>query len=313
MAITEDQFTADELVAVITKNPALAAELKTFGTKANYHIRTADEENTFVTGLKTETINSKTSEFANAIEKDIKGAFGVDKLENEKYHDYLKRVAGATTSQLAQMKTELETLKADPDKTGADKVRITQLEAAIQTEKTGATAKLAEKDKAILDLKAGFETERALNKIRATYVLGIPELAIKAVEEAATAQLKARMKEIDGKLLIMDEDGVTPLLDKTTYKPVEPEGWLKEKLADIIDKGRQATGTGQQQQQQQQNQAVEGVVKDAAGVITDITSIPETVKSRVDLHDYLGTLGLTVDSAIFNKMYEKYGAKLPLR
>lgn len=317
MPITENNFTADELQAAVTANPALAAQLKTFGEKAGYKIRTNDEDTAFLGNFEKQKVDAKTFEFATNIEKDIKEVFNEDKLENEKYHDYLKRVAGKATTALASMKTELAALKADPHNSTADKQRITQLEGLIQSEKEGASGKLKEKDAQITDLKNTFEVERSLNKIRSAYVLGIPEIAITAMEQAVIADIKKSMKEIEpGKFVILDPATGLPKLDATTLAPISIENALKEKLVDIIDKQKIQTGTGTgQQQQQQQNQDTPGVIKDAAGKITDVTAVPADVKTQVALDDYLLKLGLLADSIEYNKirtaLIEKN--KLPLR
>jgi hypothetical protein len=316
MPITENNFTADELQAALTANPALAAQLKSFGEKANYRIRTADEEATFLSGFEKQKVDAKTFEFATGIEKDVLEASGEPKLENEKYHEYLKRVFGTTKQTLTQMKTELEQLKADPNKNTADRQRIAQLEGLLTTEKTTAGDKLKQKDAIITDLKFGFEIEKGMAKIRGAYIPGVPEFAIQAAEAKVIADIKKSMKEVEigGKteLVILDAQGA-PKLDPATYQPVTIEAELKERLADLIDKARVLTGTGTKQEQQQQQQASEGVVKDATGKITDVTSVPAEVKTKTQLHEYLSKLGLLADSEEFNKIYTKLGEKLPLR
>lgn len=315
MAITDNNFNAQELQAALAANPALAAELKTFGTAAGYQIRTSDEETEFLKNHETTIVNRKTSEIGAAIEKDVLDVFGEPKKENEKYHDYVKRAIKSSKEGLSAMKTELEALKAAGGSTSeADKQRITALENAIATEKESLGSKITEKDKLIHELKTGIVIEKSLSPLRAKYKTGIPESVLSTFENNVVSKISSSMKEIDGNMVIVDKDG-NAVLDPATYKAISVSAFLENELKEVLDEGRQqgGAGSGKEGQQQQHQQTIDGVKKDESGAIVEVESVPATVKSKVQLTEYLLSIGVTSGSKASIQAFEKFGKTLPLK
>lgn len=312
MAITDNSFTASELAAAIQTNPALAAELKTFGTTAGYAVRSTAEETEYLKNYETNVIGKKTSEFANNIEKDILETSGVAKLENEKYHDYMKRVITENKTKLGTMESELKTLKESSGGSAGEKSRITQLENAIAAEKAGYTEKLTAKDTEIHKLKTSYAIEKDLAPLRVKYQPGIPASIAAIFEQNVISTLIPKIKDIDGTLVVLGEDN-NPVLDATTFKPKTLAQVLEESMADILDKGKQQTGAGTAGGDGGAGADQTGLVKDAEGKVTSVASVPADVKTRIQLTDHLLKLGLTVGSKEYNDAMAKFGEKLPLR
>lgn len=314
MAITDNSFTAQELGAAIQANPALAAELKTFGSSTGYVVRNKDEDSEFMTNYENQIISKKTSEIANGIERDVAEVFGEPKLENEKYHDYAKRAILSSKQKLTDLDKQLKEAKEAAGTNGSvtEKARIKQLEDAILAEQKTAGTKIEEKDKEIHKLKSSFAIERALAPLRTKYKPGLPESVISVFEANIIEKLTNSMKEVDGQIVILDEKG-EPVLDKNTYKIKTIAQVLEENLSDILDNGKQQAGAGTTESGQNPLNSAGGAVKDAQGKITAVTSVPSDIKTKVQLTNYLLKLGLTIDSKEYSEAHAKFGENLPLR
>lgn len=316
MPITENNFTAAELSAAVTANPALAAELKTFGSTAGYAIRDTEEEKTFLGNYEKQVAGKITSDFANNIEKDVATIWGQPKKENEKYHDYLKRVITEAKTGMDTTKQELDALKASSTGTPADKDRIKQLEDLLTTQKNEFTSEKEKLSGELNQTKVTGELGKSLGKLQARYQKGIaPELAA-TFEATVVADVAKRTRFVDGKYVIVDPaDNTKVLIDPVTYANKTLDQELEEKLGPILEKGQAGAGAGQQQQSQQQQSGADaqGVVKDADGKVTDITILPADVKTQVQLADFMKKHAVAQGTIEFNKIWEKLGKNLPLR
>lgn len=312
MPITENNFTAAELQAAVTANPALAAELKTFGTTANYVIRSKDEDTTFMTNFEKDFAGKKTSEFANAVEADILATWGQPKKENEKYHDYLKRVIGEAKTGVSEAQKALNDFKASSNGTPQDKDRIKQLEDLLASEKQSFTTEKGKLETQISEIQTGSEIKTSIAGLRARYQKGIATEIASAFEGQIVADVQKNTRLVDGKYVVVDAENKV-IMDKTTYAPKAIAAILEERLAPIMDNGQAGAGAGGNSQQQQQQADGEGLVKDATGKITDIVALPADVKTQMQLTDYMKKLALVQGTPEYNIIFKKYGEKLPLR
>lgn len=311
MPITENTFTGDELKAALTtnKDALLPIVRGVLGNDFKFVVQDEAEHNTFKQNYEADVVARKTNEFATNLEKDVKEATGIEKSDpNEKYYDYTKRVLKTLKDSVTPLQTELDRLKAAGSPSAADKQRIQQLEDAIKEKETNLTTELQKRDARIHELTVGNNLMSALAKLRTQYKKDIPQSLIDTVEKVVIADLiKIAKVQEDGKVLYYGEDG-KPLTDKKLYQPLNEEALLTERLKDLIDAGRQQGGAGSGSGSQQQPGGNEG-----GAVPETIDSIPNDVKTKVQLTEYMQKLGWTTSHPKWNETYNKLGKDLPLK
>lgn len=311
MAITDKNFTGQELAEALKETPSLMDIIKGVLKVEKVTVRSEAEETAFVTNLETTTISKKTKEHAEALEKDVKELTGIEKKDDqEKYYDYFKRAVTEKLGSVKKIEDELELLKKSHTPSEADKKRITQLEDELTKLKTETTTKLQAKEKEVLDLKVGGEIEVAMAKVRATYKQDIPADIIKVVEDNLRAELIANAKyQDDGVLTIIGSDK-NVILDPATYKPQNVENIITERLKSVIDEGKKQTGAGSGEGTQGKNQQAQGA---SGKAFTRLTATPASAKTKVQLSTHMLTLGYLQDSKEYQEDYDKFAATLPLR
>lgn len=304
MAITDNSFTAAELQAAVAANPALFEQLKTGLTPLGHHAIAKDEYDTFVSSEREKISASKTAEIYTNIDNDVRAASGIEKANpQEKTYDYLKRaITGLKTGreQLEGQITQLKTQIANGDGNQAMKDQL----AALQTELKGYKEDKEPQYKQLLFAK-DVELQYSLGLRDINIKKALPESLVKlAMDNAKTAMISMAKSDANGGIYYVDKDGKT-ILDGVN--PASATFVLKSLLTDIVDNGQQQQGGGGKPPT---GPAVNTGVKNADG--NDIT-IPDTIKSQQELHEYLSSQGLLQDSKEFNELYKKHGAKLPLR
>jgi gas vesicle protein len=304
MAITDNSFTAAEVQAAVAANPALFSELKNGLTPLGHHAIGKEEYETFVSTEREKIAASKTQEIYTAIDNDVRSASGIDKVNpHEKTYDYLKRAVSSLKTGREDLQTQITTLKEQIAKGDGNQAMKDQL-AALQTELKGYKE----------EKEPQFQKQLFAKDVELQYSLGLRDIAIKkglpeslvklAQDNAKAAMVSMAKADANGGIYYVDKDG------KTILDGVNPAGAtyvLKALLSDIIDTGQQQPGGGSKTPT---GPVTNTGVKNADGV--EIT-IPDTIKSQQELHEYLSSQGLTADSKEFNELYKKHGAKLPLR
>jgi hypothetical protein len=312
MAITDNQFTADEFKAAVTTNrDALIPVIKSvLSSDFKFVVQDETEHNTFRTNLESEVVGRKTSEWAQNLEKDVKELTGIDKRDaNEKYYDYFKRATTEKLSKLQQVEAELADLRAKGNPSAADKARIQQLEQGLQQKEAEHKAELTAREKRIHELTVGNVLTGELAQLRAKYKKDIPEGIIKTVEQVAINNLlsMAQLQE-GGKIVFLDDKGA-PLVDAATLLPKSATTLLTEQLKDLIDTGRQQNGAGSGPNNngngQHNNNGNNGAPV--------FPGLPADVKSQIQLTEYLLKLGFLQGTPEFNKLFMENGKNLPLR
>lgn len=300
--ITENSFSAEEFTAAITANPDLMPIIKGTLSANKFIVQDEGEHETFKTNFEKEVATKLTKTHAEKLEADVLKLTGIAKKQDEKYYDYYLRATGEKLNSVNVLQTELDALKAGSKPSEIDKARIAELEKALADKETDFTSKLSEKDKAILNMKKGSKFDVELQKVRAKYKQGLPEDMVKLSEEAIVAKLmeQAQIQE-DGVITFPKEDG-TPELDPKTYKPLTVEQKLEEALKSLIEVKKVKTGTG----------ADEGITKDKDGNI-EFSGVPNNVTTKVELGNYLYSLGITSDSPQFDKIMAEHGKDLKLK
>lgn len=303
MALTENSFTAAELEAAVTANPALVTELQN-GFKTLGHVIPTAEHAAFIEKERGLISAAKTSEIYTALDKDILEASGEAKLNaDEKTFAYAKRVLGKNKADVIAATAKVKDLEGKIAAGSTDPVIKQQLQAA-----TDKLKKLEEED------VPGFQKQLFAKDVRLEVALALKNLTIKkdlpqnlvdiAINQATEKLTGMAKADAAGKIYYVDADG-KPLLEGVT--PATAEGLLKAELKDLLEGGHKGTGA---ETKPAPGSAKETAIKNPAGVLV---TIPGDLKTKVELHDFLCKQGLTEGSEDFNKLYEEHGKDLKLR
>jgi len=301
MAITDNTFAPEELTAAIAANPTLIPHLVGAVKSSGYIARTADEENKF--------IGDKTKELYDGLDKDLFDTSGVAKNPTEKTYDYAKRVVGGLKTSLTEATTPLQTKIAELEKQIKDgngnetlKAQLEQLqekEKKYQEDITDRDTKLFQKD-VMLDIRDGLRAVE-LNK---TLPESLRKLAVNDATNAIVGMAKLQ-KNADGTESVVYIRDNKVALNKDG-QPATAADLLQELLKDVIEAGQLGAGGG----------AGAGGTGGASGGGRKAvpTSLPATVKTQGQLHDYLKEYGLIADTEEYDKAWDALkGDTLSLR
>lgn len=303
MAITEHSFTPEELQEAIEKTPELINSVKTVLSNKKFIIQDEAEHTAFKQNYAQTITRDLTKQHADKLEADVLEITGIQKKPDEKYYEYFKRATSESLSELKTLKTELQTLKEKgPGASATEKARIEQLEKAIEDKNTELENLKNSTKKEKVESNALAEIKIALSGLRTNFKKGLPESLITMAENTALAKLKSIAQiDDDGNVIFVDKDN-KPLVDDKTFKPLTAKELLERELKDIIDTGKKGTGTGSE----------DGKGKGSKGENGKFESLPDTVKTRVQLTDYLLQLGYVKGSPEMDKILEEH-KNLPLR
>lgn len=295
MAITDNNFTADELREAIKTTPTLIDIVAGIALD-NDGIKKIIEPKIIAPITKTH---------AETVEKDVFELTGVKKEGDEKYYDYLKRAYKVVTDKLNE---ELTTLKGKHNPSEADKKLIEQLQAQLRDKDAEHTkalqAEQAKTQTAILT--AAIKTEVDKLKMKAD----LPETLVNMAKQKAVEDLLKEAKlQDDNAITLMDGDNVRQ--NKSTYKPLSISERLAEMLPDVIDQGVKQPGAGSNPNP---NDPPKGDPKNPGAGAGKYTGIPSTVKTKVQLTEHLNAQGILDTSEDWNKAFaDADAANLPLR
>lgn len=302
MPITENTFTAEEFGAALTANPDLVNLVGTFVTHEQ------NKEHPLRKIIEPAIVSPVTSKHAKDIEAQVEKLTGIPKKEtNQKYYEYLDYAVSEKLRTLSEaqqsMTVELEELRKKGNPSEQDRARIKQLEEGLAAKENEYTQKLTAKEQEIFNLKAGGQIAAELAGLRAGYKKDLPESLVKLAEENAVRKLmeKASLNE-KGEVVFLD-GAKAPLIDPNTLKVLDAKALLNIELKDLLDTGRQQQGAGSQEQNPGGG---------SPGGTGKFVGVPANVKTKVQLTDYLYSLGYT-DSNEIDKVLAEHGKDLPLR
>jgi len=295
MAITENTFTKDELAAVITAKPELVTIVTEVLTGSKLKVFKEDEYTAAVSKVETDAINRTTSEIYNNIDKDLE-SFGYKKeTPEEKTYDRNKKV-------ITNLHAKVKDLEEKAKSNSGDAVLKQQLEAAQAAEKE-AKEKLngIQKDYKIEKIRSNVESGLSGKSYRKDFPKILIESTIKTQKDSLINNAEYTA---EGKIYFKGEDGKAIL--KTGTSDFATAGdILSERLKDLFDNGGDpGSGSGSTPPI-----GTNTGVKNPEG--KDIV-VPETIKTKIALHDYLKKQGLTTVSKEFIEIDKKYNT-LPLR
>ena len=308
MAITDNTFTPDELEAAIAANPALLENVRIPLEARKYVVQDETTHQNYLRTHEEGFAKTLTKKHAETIEKDVFDITGIEKLPDEKYFDYTKRAMSESIKDAKEMRTELEQLRKGVAPDATQKARIKELEAAL-IEKDALHAKiLNEKESAILSTKIETAANVGFVKLSAKYKADVPAELVELAQDKALQDLMKIATLVDGKLLINKEDG-TPILDPKTYAPITAEQYFEshKAIASLIDPSlkNKGAGTGAAGNEKPETSS--------DGTFTRLTSLPATVKTKVELTTLMLKMGYTSGTKEMTEDFGKFGKDLQTR
>lgn len=304
MPITDNNFTGAELQTVLTANPALFKEIQTAATALGHYAIPKDEYATFIEKERGTVAATKTKEIYDQLDNDILTTAGIPK-ENpqEKTYDYMKRALTTFKSKETTLAQTVADLQKQLKENAGDAAIKSQLDAATaalkdfqETKEPTYQKQLFAKD-VMLDVYKGMQAHKLRTDL--PEVLMVPALA--AIEKQ---MVESARKDANGNIYYVDAQEKT-ILDGV--KVATASKVLAGLLTELIDTGVKKPGGGSEAPG---GPASATGVKNADG--NDIV-IPDTIKTKVALDEFLMSQGLTADSKEYNDLRTKYGEKLPLR
>ena len=282
--------TKEEIQAFITeKDP-----------NAKFVIRTQEEETTFLDNYKNSEVEkhlgAKISEVHTRYDDDIYSVVGLRKKPEEKTYEFNKRVLSdlkAKAEKTAEYEAEITRLndavkKGGGEKLAADLENVRREYAAFKDEKEKELDKFRKDN---TDFKKRTKLEARLNAFE--FSDSIPESVRSVVIQNELSQLLSISDLQNDELIFLDEKGA-PLRNKNNnLNPYTADELLAERLKDIIKKKRVLPGAGVPPK------------KD------EVKPLPDTVKTKLQLGDWLVQQGFKRGTAEYDEQYKSYREDLP--
>lgn len=286
---------------MITKDDILNFVKEKGGTPDDFIIRTADEEKTYLENFKTaeveKSIAPKISEVHSRYDEDIFAITGLKKRPDEKTYDFNKRVLAdlkAKADKHPELEQEIASLKEKVGK-NADAKILADLENVRSEFATFKTAK----EKELEDLRKETELSKKRSLIEAEvnafeFDPAIKEGVLKVFKETTINALLNNSEFRDGQLVFLDDKG-NPLRNQSkNLAAYTANEIVAERMKDVIKQKRTIPGPPAPGDPKQ-----------------PLKSIPDTVKTRVELSDYLLKEGLKRGSKEYDEAYAQLSADLP--
>jgi hypothetical protein len=276
----------------------------------DFQVFTHEEHESFLNNLKDteifkEQIDGRVRDIYQRIDSDVSGITGEEKAGDEKTYDYVKRQLSqlsTTAKELEAKKAELQ--KAVDDKSGSEALEILRGQFDTLTKKysafkdeADAKYKTLEKSGVQMRIQSQFKDAMAGMKFKDAAI--IPEDVRNAMIANATAELAKTAEYVDGKLVFRDDGGKIRYNDQAQI--LSAKEILSDKLKSIIDAGRKIDGLDVKDPE---------IEKDKDGKVIVNISLPDSVKTNVDLSGHLMSLGMKSGSDEYRAAYAKYSPKL---
>lgn len=269
-------------------------------------VRTTAQEQAHETTIKNKAITDHDRDAYTNIEAEVEKLTGVKKTgQNEKASTYFTRAMGL-------LKTKVETLEASGQDT-AETTRkmqelndkIVQLTEQVETEKNN--AKTGQESVRIENLY-----EMAINGVKGKVKKSLDATLAQDVLEARVSRFKGKYDVVfndKGEPIVKTKDGIE--MRDSNLKPRSIVSLMEEEMKEMLEAEVRQPGSGATPPLQpnlplqNQNTKVKPKVEEYQR--------PETVTSKIKLHEDLVANGFSEDEPEFQTLFEAQGAQLPLR
>jgi hypothetical protein len=289
--------------------------LETAKGDESFIVRTEAEEKTFLENfgkqIEEEKIPSKISELHNRYDEDVFSVTGMKKNPTEKTYDFIKRVLGEMKTKAEKSSSlEVEIAKLNQqlkDGTG-DKKTLADLEAVQRAYK-----ELEEKSKSEVEtLKKASEQKEIRYELTSAlsgfnFKKGITEPVRKAFVDQVINELTSIAEFREGKLVFLDKAGNPMRNAHNTLNPYTAKELLDERLKEIVDAGR-VINNGPDIE----NEVIKEYDK-TGKLIKAAIVVPDSVKTKVDLGEFLVKSKILRGTPEYNMLYAEYSKNLPIK
>lgn len=292
------------------KKEEISKKLESDRGDTEFVLRTLDEEKTFLENYGKSVLEKElapaVSGIHNQYDDDLEKIFGKRKKPGEKTYNFMKAEFSALkdkADRVDQLETEIESLKKGSPEVDAKIREIKNLQGEIEKIRHDYDNRITEMSKQNLRNNVKAEIERGLLGIKIKS--GIPEAMTKIYVDNIVSELSENAEIREGKIIFLDKDKQA-LRDPKTMLPYTAEALLKDRMKDVIDTGRKQDGPGLPPD-------VNPVIKDKDGKFQINFVLPDSVKDKAQLGDYLiKELGLKRASPEYREAYAKFSVDLPL-
>ena len=278
---------------------------------SEFDVFAGDEHTTYLDNFaKTEVekrMKSEVKDIHDKYDDDFESIFGERREEGkERSYDFFKRKLSELKSAVGsstELNKKIKQLEDDlKNKSGDEQLRkdYDKLKGDYNTDKENWDKKTQEYISSQEAMKVEIQLDSAAAKLQ--FKEEIPQSVRSILIDNAKAKLLQSGKVIDKELIFVDSEGATLRNKNNALNPYTADELLKIELKDVLGEKTVIQGTG----------VKPALQKDKDGKDTITVSVPDSVKSKVNLSDHLMSIGLTQDSKEYQLAYEKYSEGLPL-
>ena len=293
-------------MAKLTKEEALKKVTEGDG---EFQVFTHEEHESFLNNLKDtevfkQQIDGRVSEIHQHYDNDFFALTGKRKAQDEKTYDFIKREVKAIQDQADDIKAKNDELqKAVDDKSDSKAIELLRgqldtMKDKHQTYREDADNKYKALESESTKMRILNEFDRSMTGLKFKDAAIIPEDVRNAMINNAKTELAKTADYVDGKLVFRDSEG--KIMYNDLAQLLSAKEILSEKLKSIIDAGRKAEGVDIEDPE----------IRTEDGKVIVNVSIPDSVKTNVDLTNHLMGLGMKRDSEEYRAAYAKYNEKL---
>lgn len=262
------------------------------------------------TSAVTQAINDRTSKWASDIEKDVFDLTGIEKLPNEKYHEYQKRAVALVKGdpeRISQLEGQIEELKKNGKVDPVLQKELEELKANSKKQSETYEQQIEElKNEKVTFIKRN-QIRTGVNDLKFKDTLP-PDVVQREISYAVNQmmEMQSEVREQDGEISIvfLDENGHAKRNPDNSY--MTPKQIAESLLAASLAEERGGKGSGSQA-------PPSGGGKPETDFGVDF-EIPDDISSREELDSFLKQKGISSLSEEYKKItaYYKDVVKLPL-
>ena len=291
--------------------PETLKSITDYLSKHGHVIRTADQDKEFLTNSTQAEIDRVLGERNQKMEETILKTTGIKKNQAEKFYDYHERALVEKLNGVKALEDKIKKYETEGFQ-GSEMLKQLKLDleqAKHQLEETNSEwkKKFDAKEGEIFGSRIESEIEKVLGELRATLDPTIRPELIPDILAARLAKFRSENTPYnsDGIIVWKDAKTGTTRTSKQDGKAQNFKDLFTPYLADVAGKPRQQGGAGS---------GSNGAGHEGGGKKYNEITLPDTIKTRVQLTDYLiKEMKMDPNSSDFAKAFDALGADMKLR